>query len=53
MIARYGDLLIGVVPIVNLEWIQKIHRDTRAKGYSVEAGGIDRLVCPDRLAGRL
>jgi len=35
--ARYVDLLIGVVPIVNLEWIQKIHRDTRARGYSVEA----------------
>jgi phosphoribulokinase len=34
---RYVDLLIGVVPIVNLEWIQKIHRDTRARGYSVEA----------------
>ena len=37
-VARYVDLLIGVVPIVNLEWIQKIHRDTRARGYSVEAG---------------
>ncbi len=36
-VARYVDLLIGVVPIVNLEWIQKIHRDTRARGYSVEA----------------
>jgi len=35
-VARYVDLLIGVVPIVNLEWIQKIHRDTRARGYSVE-----------------
>jgi phosphoribulokinase len=31
------DLLIGVVPIVNLEWIQKIHRDTRKRGYSREA----------------
>ena len=35
--ARYVDLLIGVVPIVNLEWIQKIHRDTRARSYSIEA----------------
>jgi phosphoribulokinase len=29
--------LIGVVPIVNLEWIQKIHRDTAERGYSAEA----------------
>lgn len=36
-IARWVDLLIGVVPIVNLEWIQKIHRDTSARGYSAEA----------------
>ena len=28
---------IGVVPIVNLEWIQKIHRDTHKRGYSQEA----------------
>ncbi len=34
---RYADLLVGVVPTVNLEWIQKIHRDTKARGYSVEA----------------
>jgi phosphoribulokinase len=26
---RHADLLIGVVPITNLEWIQKIHRDTK------------------------
>jgi phosphoribulokinase len=32
-VGRYADLLIGVVPIVNLEWIQKIHRDTRDRGY--------------------
>ena len=32
--AQYVDLLIGVVPIVNLEWIQKIHRDTHKRGYS-------------------
>lgn len=33
-VARFADLLIGVVPIVNLEWIQKIHRDTRQRGYA-------------------
>jgi phosphoribulokinase len=26
-IARHVDLLIGVTPTINLEWIQKIHRD--------------------------
>lgn len=36
-VARWVDLLIGVVPIVNLEWIQKIHRDTSERGYSAEA----------------
>jgi phosphoribulokinase len=36
-IAQYVDLLIGVVPIINLEWIQKIHRDTKQRGYSTEA----------------
>ncbi len=36
-VARFVDLLIGVVPIVNLEWIQKIHRDTAQRGYSTEA----------------
>lgn len=35
--AQYVDLLVGVVPIVNLEWIQKIHRDTAERGYSAEA----------------
>jgi phosphoribulokinase len=32
-VARYTDLLVGVVPILNLEWIQKIHRDTAQRGY--------------------
>ena len=32
-VARHVDLLVGVVPIVNLEWIQKIHRDTEERGY--------------------
>lgn len=36
-IARHVDLLIGVVPIINLEWIQKIQRDTQVRGYSMEA----------------
>ncbi len=35
--ARYVDLGVGVVPIVNLEWIQKIHRDGKERGYSAEA----------------
>jgi phosphoribulokinase len=36
-VARYPDLLIGVVPVLNLEWIQKIHRDKATRGYSTEA----------------
>ncbi len=36
-IARHADLLVGVVPIINLEWIQKLHRDKRARGYTHEA----------------
>ena len=36
-VAKHVDLLVGVVPIVNLEWIQKIYRDTSARGYSAEA----------------
>ena len=36
-VARYPDLLIGVVPVVNLEWIQKIQRDKKERGYSTEA----------------
>lgn len=35
-VAKHVDLLIGVVPIVNLEWIQKIHRDMKDRGYSIE-----------------
>jgi phosphoribulokinase len=34
---KYVDLGIGVVPVVNLEWIQKIHRDGAERGYSAEA----------------
>jgi phosphoribulokinase len=36
-VARYPDLLIGVAPSINLEWIQKLHRDKRQRGYSTEA----------------
>lgn len=36
-IAQHPDLLIGVVPIINLEWIQKLHRDKHLRGYSQEA----------------
>jgi phosphoribulokinase len=36
-VAQYVDLGVGVVPIVNLEWIQKIHRDNLERGYSAEA----------------
>ena len=36
-ITQYVDLAIGVVPVVNLEWIQKIHRDRSERGYSQEA----------------
>lgn len=35
-IARYADLKIGVVPVINLEWIQKISRDRQQRGYSME-----------------
>ncbi|MCI0599595.1 MAG: phosphoribulokinase [Beijerinckiaceae bacterium] len=36
-VAQYPDLKIGVVPVINLEWIQKIHRDRTVRGYSAEA----------------
>jgi phosphoribulokinase len=36
-VAQHADLLIGVVPVINLEWIQKIHRDKSTRGYSTEA----------------
>lgn len=36
-LAQHCDLKIGVVPVVNLEWIQKIHRDKATRGYSTEA----------------
>ena len=36
-VAKHTDLLVGVVPIINLEWIQKLHRDKRYRGYTHEA----------------
>lgn len=36
-VARHADLKIGVVPVINLEWIQKIHRDKASRGYTAEA----------------
>ncbi len=36
-VAQHVDLLVGVVPIINLEWIQKLHRDKNTRGYSQEA----------------
>lgn len=36
-VAQHTDMLVGVVPIINLEWIQKLHRDKSARGHSHEA----------------
>ncbi|MBC6718020.1 phosphoribulokinase [Aurantimonas sp. DM33-3] len=36
-LAPLADLKIGVVPVINLEWIQKIHRDKASRGYSTDA----------------
>jgi phosphoribulokinase len=36
-IAQHADLSIGVVPVINLEWIQKLHRDKADRGYSTDA----------------
>jgi len=36
-IAAHVDLRIGVVPVINLEWIQKLHRDRAQRGQSTEA----------------
>jgi phosphoribulokinase len=32
----HADVKIGVVPVINLEWIQKIHRDKAARRYTTE-----------------
>lgn len=36
-IAQYPDLMIGIAPVINLEWMQKIHRDCLNRGYSQDA----------------
>ena len=36
-VATHVDLLVGVVPVINLEWIQKLHRDQNLRGYSQDA----------------
>ncbi|MCB2101424.1 MAG: phosphoribulokinase [Rhodobacterales bacterium] len=36
-VSRHVDLRIGVAPIINLEWIQKLHNDTTLRGYSEQA----------------
>lgn len=36
-VPQHADMLVGVVPSVNLEWIQKIQRDKNARGHSQEA----------------
>lgn len=36
-VARHVDMLIGVVPVINLEWIQKLQRDKATRGYTTEA----------------
>ncbi len=36
-VSQHADLLIGVVPVINLEWTQKLHRDKDMRGYSTEA----------------
>ena len=36
-VSRYADLIVGVVPTINLEWIQKLHRYRTARGHSQEA----------------
>lgn len=42
-VAQHVDLLIGVVPAINLEWIQKIHRDC-AKGYCGPAESVETIL---------
>ena len=36
-VAQYADLKVGVVPVINLEWIQKLHRDKEKRGYTDDA----------------
>jgi phosphoribulokinase len=41
-VAAHADLLVGMTPTVNLEWIQKIRRDTDERGY--DAGEVLRTI---------
>jgi phosphoribulokinase len=36
-VAQHVDMCVGVVPVINLEWIQKLHRDNATRGYTIEA----------------
>lgn len=36
-VAQHADVKIGVVPVINLEWTQKIHRDREQRGYTTQA----------------
>lgn len=40
-VAQHVDLLLGVVPVVNLEWIQKINSDMQLRGYSDESTAVN------------
>jgi phosphoribulokinase len=42
-VAQHADLKIGVVPVINLEWIQKLTRDKSTRGYSQEVA-IDAIL---------
>jgi len=42
-VAQHVDLLIGVVPAINLEWIQKIHRDCD-KGHCSQAESVETIL---------
>jgi len=35
-ISQHVDLLIGVTPTINLEWIQKLYRDQKDRGHSID-----------------
>ncbi len=41
-VAQHVDLMVGVVPTINLEWIQKIRRDIDERGY--EADDVARTI---------
>ena len=42
-VAQHVDLLIGVSPAINLEWIQKIHRDSE-KGYCTQVESLETIL---------